>query len=366
MKLTKFFALALAALAFVGCDTEKNPGSGSNEQKPTGDATLVANNNSVEVDTPIEFTVTAADGTDLTAEAVIYDKSHDYTVVDNPFTPTVDGEYEFYAVVGTIITNSVKVSVVPTIPALPEDAQPENTVFNHRILLVDHTGNTCGFCPHMMKALKNVAETDDYHSKYYEAMAHTYSNGDPAFSGAASAVTNHFGVTGYPALTFNFHHTARADANSGESFIMGQIDQLWKADGADAGIAAAATLASASVIVNTEVKAAVANDYRITAWLLEDGIYAKQTNATEEWMNTHDNAIRQRVSSNDISGVDLGAIAAGETKSTALTLNIVGNKWNRDNLKVMVIVSAKNAKGQFEVANVAICPMNDVVTYDYK
>ena len=361
MKLTKFFALALAALAFVGCGepTPDEPGV-----KPTGDAVLVANNNSVEVNTPIEFTVTAADGTDLTAGAVIYDKSHDYVVVENPFTPTLDGDYEFYAVVGNIITNTIKVSVVPTIPALPEDSAPANTVFNHRILLVDHTGNTCGYCPQMMKALETVSKTGDYHTKYYESMAHTYSNGDPAFSGAASVVSNHHGVSSYPTLTYNFYHTTQSSYN--DAHIMGQIDALWKAEGADAGIAAAATLASKSVIVNTEVKAAVANDYRITAWLLEDGIYAKQTNATEEWMNTHNNAIRQRVSSDDISGVDLGTLAVGETKSTALTLNIVGNKWNRDNLKVMVIVSAKNAKGQFEVANVAICPMNDVVTYDYK
>ena len=364
MKLTKFFAFALAALAFVGCETDTPGGGGGGEDKPAGDAVLAANNNSVEVNTPIEFTVTAADGTDLTAEAVIYDKSHDYAIVENPFTPTADGNYEFYAVVGSIITNTIKVSVVPTIPALPEDAQPANTSFNHRILLVDHTGNTCGYCPQMMKALKTVSETGDYHSKYYEAMAHTYSNGDPAFSGAASMVSNHHGVNSYPTLTYNFYHTTQSSYN--DAHIMGQIDALWKAEGADAGIAAASTLASSSVIVNTEVKAAVANDYRITAWLLEDGIYAKQTNATEEWMNTHDNAIRQRVSSDDISGVDLGTLAAGETKSTALTLNIVGNKWNRDNLKVMVIVSAKNAKGQFEVANVVICPMNDVVTYDYK
>ena len=363
MKITKFFALALAALAFVACDTD-NPGEGGGGNKPTGDAVLVANNNSVEINTPIEFTVTAADGTDLTAEAVIYDKSHDYVVVENPFTPTFDGDFEFYAVIGSIITNTVKVSVVPTIPALPEDAQPENTAFNHRILLVDHTGNTCGYCPQMMKALETVSKTGDYHTKYYEAMAHTYSNGDPAFSGAASVVSNHHGVSSYPTLTYNFYHTTQSSYN--DAHIMGQIDALWKAEGADAGIAAAATLASKSVIVNTEVKAAVANDYRITAWLLEDGIYAKQTNATEEWMNTHDNAIRQRVSGDDISGVDLGTLAVGETKSTALTLNIIGNKWNRDNLKVMVIVSAKNAKGQFEVANVAICPMNDVVTYDYK
>ena len=360
MKLTKFFALALAALAFVGCGDDK-PEQGV---KPTGDAVLTANNNSVEVNTPIEFTVTAADGTDLTADAVIYDKSHDYVVVANPYTPTMDGEYEFYAVVGNIITPSIKVNVVATVPALPEDAQPANTSFNHRILLVDHTGNTCGYCPKMMEALKTVSETGDYHSKYYEAMAHTYSSGDPAYSGAANVVSSHHGVNAYPTLTYNFYHSTTSSYN--DAHIMGQIDALWKAEGADAGIAAAATLASTSVIVNTEVKAAVANDYRITAWLLEDGIYAKQTNATAEWMNTHDNAIRQRVTSDDISGVDLGTIAAGETASTALTLKIVGNKWVRENLKVMVIVSAKNEKGKFEVVNVAICPMNDVVAYDYK
>ena len=89
MKLAKFFALALAALAFVGCG-EKTTDSGG--VKPTGDAVITANNNSVEVNTPIEFTVTSADGTDLTAQATIYDKSHDYVVVENPFTPTMDGE----------------------------------------------------------------------------------------------------------------------------------------------------------------------------------------------------------------------------------------------------------------------------------
>ena len=360
MKLAKFFALALASLAFVACGGDK----GDNTSKPTGDAVLTANNSSVEVNTPIEFTVTATDGTDLTAQASFFNKTADYAQVSNPFIPEMDGDYEFYAVVGTILTNTVKVSVVPTIPELPADAQPDNTSFNHRILLVDHTGNTCGFCPQMMLALKEVEETGDYHSKYYEAMAHTYSTGDPAYSAAAAAVSNHFGVNNYPTLTYNLYHSTTSDRNA--AHIMGQIDALWKAEGADAGIAAAASLAATSVIVNVEVKAAVANDYRVTAWLLEDGIEAKQTNATEEWMNIHDNAIRQRVDSDDLSGVDLGTMAAGETKDVALTLRLVGTKWNRDNLKVMVLVNAKNSKGKFDVANVAICPMNDVITYDYK
>jgi hypothetical protein len=123
--------------------------------------------------------------------------------------------------------------------------------------------------------------------------------------------------------------------------------------------------ATSSVVVNIEVKAAVENDYSVTAWLLEDGIYAKQTNATEEWMNTHDNAIRQRIESDAISGINLGTIAAGQTKSTAVVLKITGKDWVRDNMKVLIIASAKNSNGKFEVANVVTCPIGDSVTYEY-
>jgi hypothetical protein len=67
-----------------------------------------------------------------------------------------------------------------------------------------------------------------------------------------------------------------------------------------------------------------------------------------------------------ISGYDLGTINAGETASTAMTLKISTNRWNRDNFKVMIIASAKNQSGNFEVANITICPVDGVVTYDYK
>ena len=70
--------------------------------------------------------------------------------------------------------------------------------------------------------------------------------------------------------------------------------------------------------------------------------------------------------SDDITGVDLGNIAAGEKRATAVTLKISRTDWVRDNMKVLVITSAKNAKGKFEVANVAICPIGGSVTYEYK
>lgn len=360
MRFTKFLAFIVAAATLaVGCGGD-NP---ENVDKPKGGATLKADVQSVEVNNPITFTVTAEDGTDITAEATIFDKTHNFAEVSNPFTPTEDGKYEFYAVAGNAITETIEVVVLPSIPALPADTNEASTEFKHRILLVDHTGNTCGYCPKMMLALKEVSETGDYHSKYYEAMSHSYASSDPATSASANAISSYFGITSYPTLTYNFAYSTSSSYNA--EHIKSQIDAQWK-ESADAGIAASASLATSSVVVNAEVKAAVENEYRITAWLLEDGIVANQTNGTEEWMNTHNNAIRQAVKTNPISGMELGTIKAGEKASLAMSLEITSSKWVRDNLKVMVIASAKNANGKFEVVNVAICPVDGSITYDYK
>ena len=357
MKFTKFIALiAAAATLFAGCEPTPQ------EDPVSAVAKLSVVKNVLEVNTPIEFIVEDEAGNDVTALATIYDKNI-FEEVSNPFTPTADGKYKFYAVYGDAITNDVDVIVTPTVPALPEDAKPESTEFNHRILLVDHTGNECGYCPKMMAALKQVAETGDYHSKYYEAMAHTYKQSDPASSSAAFAVSGHYGITNYPTLTYNFYHTTTSSYNA--EHIKSQIDALWK-EYAEVSVAASTSLATKSVVVNTQIKAALTAEYSINAWLLEDGIEAKQTNATADWMNIHDNAIRNVATTEPLSGYELGTIEAGKSVEQALSLDITSTAWNRDNLKVMLIVSKKNEKGKYDVANVAICPLNQSISYDYK
>ena len=357
MKFTKFFALVAATVAMFAACTP-----GGDATTATGDITLSAET-VVEVNTPIHFVVKDSSGANVTNDATIYDKSHDFAQVENPFTPTVDGDYTFYAVVGDAISKDFKVTVTPEVPALPEDTDAANTSFKHRILLVDHTGNTCGYCPNMMKALKEIEESGDFDGKYYEAMSHSYANTDPAFSGAAASISSHYGLQGYPTLTYNFYHPTSSSYNA--EHIKGQINALWK-ESADAGIAASTNLAAKSVVVNAEVKAAVDGEYSITAWLLEDGIYAKQTNATDEWMNTHNNAIRQAATTSPLTGYELGTLKPGETAEQILNLTIARDTWNRDNMKVMLIVSKKGDNKKFDVANVVICPINDSVTYDYK
>jgi hypothetical protein len=361
MKLIKFFALiAASASMFVGCEPTPQ------EEPASADAKLSVVKNVLEVNTPIEFIVEDVDGNDVTAESVIFDAIA-YDEVPNPFTPTADGKYSFYAVYGDAISNHVEVVVTPTVPALPEDAEPANTSFKHRILLVDHTGNTCTYCPRMMMALKEIEEDEKYHGKYYEAMSHSYSQSDPASSSAAFAVSGHFRISERPTLTYNFYHSIQSSYNA--EHIKNQIDALWK-ESADASVTASTSFATKSVVVNTAVKAAVAGEYSITAWLLEDGIEATQagapTGADWDWMNIHNNAIRSAATTEPLTGYELGTIEAGKSVEQVLSLDITSEAWNRDNLKVMLIVSKKNDKGKFDVANVAICPLNESITYDYK
>lgn len=358
MKLVKFFALiAASASMFVGCEPQTD--------EPTdesGDANLSVVSSVVEVNNPIEFKVEDLEGNDVTSMSTIFNGST-FDEVANPYIPTADGKYKFYAVYGDAISNYVDVVVTPTVPALPEDAEPANTSFKHRILLVDHTGNTCNYCPRMMMALKEIEEDEKYHGKYYEAMSHSYTQSDPASSSAAFAVSGHFSIKDYPTLTYNFYHSTTSSSNA--EHIKNQIDALWK-ESADASVTASTSFATKSVVVNTAVKAAVAGEYSINAWLLEDGIEAKQTGATAEWMNIHNNAIRNVATTEPLTGYELGAIEAGKSAEQVLSLDITSTAWNRDNLKVMLIVSKKNDKGKYDVVNVAICPLNESITYDYK
>lgn len=367
MKITKFLALLCAASMFaVGCDKTPDEPDGP---KPTGDIVLTATPATGEVGQPITFTVTS-NGVDVTESSEIFN-SKTYDKVENPFTPTIDGEYSFYAVNGAAVSPVCKVTVTAEVPELAEDTDKANTAFKHRILIVDHTGTQCGWCPYVMDALHQLGE-GDYGDRFHEAMAHTYNASDPSYSAGAMQVSNAIKRnSGYPDTNVNFYvgvNNLGADITGWISAFKNQIDKVWQAEGANAGISIATVETSDSVLVNLEVKAAKEDDYRVACWLLEDDVYGKQSGAYETWQNTHSNGIRNitGVRNNaDISGDDLGKIAKGATAQKVVNIPIISTKWVRENLKVLVIVTAKNSSGKYDVVNTAVCPINEKVGYDY-
>lgn len=371
MKLLKSILICVLSLWVLNsCDNTSAP-----EEVPViqGDIVLTADTDQIRSDgsDAVTFTVTVTDSEgkehDVTKYAEIYVDSQLHALSTNIFTTDKEGEYVFYAIYGLSISEEIKVTAINDMPDLPADPQEDNLSFRHRMLLVQHTGATCSNCPRMMESLKNLAEDTSYNGLYHHVASHSYNDGeqDDAYSEAARDLSMVYNTTGnYPMLTFNL---TSVSAGTDLTEIRNQIDML-KKEKADIGIAASAKIAGDDVLVNIEVKAAVANSYRVAAWLLEDDIYSFQYGMTESWQNHHDNALRYaagRSSQLSFAGEKLGTLSAGE-KAGKMFVMPVEEGWESENCEVLVVVTAADSNGNYDVANCALCQLGGSIMYDYK
>lgn len=366
MKLTKFFAFAFAALAFVGCD-EKTPDQKEPLPTPTGDIKLAADKTAVEIGDTVTFTVTDAENQDVTSQALIYDEN--FNEVGSQVTFNESGSYSFFATVGSANSNYVSVVVMAEVPEVPEDPQPENFTFNHRAIVIDQTGVNCGYCPNATDQLKTLENTE-WHKYYNEVTCHagSYAGGDPGNSAAANAL-NQFQssmISGYPCILVNFYGKPNG---YGYNDIIKVLQPYVQKDGVDVGISLAVTGDESCVYAAAQVKSGVAQEYKITAWLLESNIYSpNQSGATKDYHKIYNNALRNmshEYSKTNVQG-DSYTFEANEVKDLAFELEMISNKWKLENMSVLVIVSAKDANGRWEVANSAVCKINEAKEFEYE
>ena len=366
MKLTKFFAFAFAALAFVGCD-EKTPDQKEPLPTPTGDIKLAADKTAVEIGETVTFTVTDAENQDVTSQALIYDE--DFNEVGSEVTFNESGSYSFFATVGSANSNYVSVVVMADVPEVPEDPQPENFTFNHRAVVIDQTGVNCGYCPNATDQLKTLENTE-WHKYYNEVTCHagSYAGGDPGNSAAANAL-NQFQssmISGYPCILVNFYGKPNG---YGYNDIIKVLQPYVQKDGVDVGISLAVTGDESCVYAAAQVKSGVAQEYKVTAWLLESNIYSpNQSGATKDYHKIYNNALRNmshEYSKTNVQG-DSYTFEANEVKDLAFELEMISNKWKLENMSVLVIVSAKDANGRWEVANSAVCKINKAKEFEYE
>lgn len=371
MKKTLFMAL-LAPVFLFGCqgvtpDDSETPGGGSTSDLK-GTITLYADHDIIMADGSYatELTVLLTDNSgvehDVTSAVEIYYEGNDEPIASPKFKTSVEGEYDFYAVRGFDISNTVSVKAVKGVPALPKDSEPDATDFRHHMLLVQHTGNECPNCPRLMDVLKKLAGDEAYNSLYYHVASHSYNESDAAYSSAASTLSRALNLPGYyPWLTFNLTTNEALDLAE----IKAGIDELSK-DVADAGIQASSALIGNTVYVNVELKSAVASKYRVAVWLLEDNIHSMQSGATASWQNMHDNCLRAMAGSTkneSIYGKPVGTVEPGETYEFIASLDMESG-WKAENCKLMIAAVAGN--GDYDLVNCTICPVDGSVSYDYK
>lgn len=336
---------------------------------------LTANSTTIRHGETISFSVAYADE-DVTSEATIYDY-YTKSEVTNPYTPSEVAERVFYATYNNRTSKVLTVNVIPEYtPYLPEDAQPESYDFNQRLLIVDHTGVGCGYCPNMKSVLKSLEEDESYGNKFNVVYAYSYNQSEACYSSASKTFWSYYKevcsssympLTGYPSATFNYCRNFAA----APSHMKTKIDEYWD-ENPSASVALAATIKDGKYIVNVEVKSAVAQNIHLALWVLEDDIYAKQSGGTTEWMNTHHSVLRDCLtdaSKSDISGVDFGYIQANTTMSRVYQFDLFeAAAWKSENFKLIAVISSPNDEfdNRYEVIDTAMCKIDGTAAHEYK
>ncbi len=260
-------------------------------------------------------------------------------------------------------------AVTFAVPERPADSQPDNTSFVHRAMLTQFTGLGCGYCPYMIAALETLSENTDYASKYVLTVAHTYS-GDPYHPGVN--VDDAMGIKSYPAVVCDMGRKIDNYGYEANITNLKKMIDLSMAAPAKAGISAAMDVRDNTLVIRMTVKAAETNDYRVGAWVMEDGLSGHQYNygMTGDYdFDTHNNVIRvvdSRYAPNNISGHAVGTLGAGKLADKLFVINL-DPAWKQENMHVALFVTALDEKGNRYVTNVvAVDSLTGTIGFEYE
>ena len=320
------------------------------------------------------LTVYTADGTDVTSESVIYiitgynsknePEFAQYAHTDYKFTADKVGEYKLMASYQALITESpLAINAIDMqVPSAANDPKPSSTSFVHRAFLNQYTGTACGYCPGMVRVLRD-ALTDEYADKAVLAAIHSYNSSDPAYLSAPKS-------SSYPYLDVDMSRGFSYDG--GASSLRDIINQRTSTP-AKVGISANPHYEKDRLVVRVSVKAAVTGSYNLGVWFLQDNLYGMQTDnlgitVGDDSYNKHNNCVRLADSRylNSYAGYPLGEIKAGETAERTFLLNI-NSRWkltDLNDLHFAAFVTTLEGRS-YTVVNAVDCPYDRPTEFDY-
>lgn len=377
MKKLKWFnllALLCGCLFFAACSGNdgdgEEPGGGGGSSL---DGKLVLSASAAFINSDgkdaSEFTVKKGD-TDITDKATIYQGTT--ALKSTSFATDKAGEYTFFASYEGEISDKITITAIDGIPSVPDDSQPAKfDGFKQRVLAVQSTGTWCQFCPYMIAGIESYLKSN----KTGDALFVAAHNSDIMANKYSDVVNNWLKINSYPTLSLNIDsknqvsHAATPDATA--QAIERAVSATMSGN-VNAGISASVsgTENEGTLTVRARVKIATTGQYRIGAWLLEDGIKADQTNSTGLTgdFSTHNNVLRLS-SAKSAYGDKLGqddASKKGSIEEYICTLNLAEAKVaSLAKCRVVIFVSTPK-DGKFVVDNVVTCPINGSLAFEYE
>ncbi|MBR2065173.1 MAG: Omp28-related outer membrane protein [Bacteroidales bacterium] len=330
----------------------------------------------------------------ITEEVIFFDGSN--KIIDIPdfkFYAAEPGEYEIWANYGTYNSEKIAIKAISIeIPETPDDPNPGSTDFKTRVLMTEFTTTGCSYCPNMKILLHDAMADKTVADKVVFTTCHSgLINGKPDPAYIKTTFDDFCNITGFPTVNFDMYYSFN-NYTIDKSVMQQMIDEFHSTkENVAAGIAVNSILNGSELVIKVTVKAAEEGQYRVGAFLLEDGIKGNQSGgAAQEWMNTHDDVIRyidSKYGKDQYYGHLLGILEKGKAADHVFLWNLDeiwstgaengriygGYKWNpfvEENLHLAIFVStvATDEKGNeyYYINNIIDCPVNGKTPYEYR
>lgn len=258
-------------------------------------------------------------------------KTHTFSVGANPLFEVRSGVVVFCDDAGTCIPLAVSQKARQG-TAYQMDWSKD---FYHRSLVMDFTGTWCGFCPRMQRGMHMLSE--EYPDKINMVAMHD-ANSTLSFNGTTS-LASLYKVSSFPNVIFD----GRCKISNGgyKEDNYNSLLSAYKESVAGLPTVSATGLSSTLSGENLQVYADVyvkkAGSYKITLFLLEDGIVAAQADNDNGASNDyiHDHVARMALTS--FTGDEFKASSDNSTVSFSYSASLP-TKYKKENLTLLAFV----------------------------
>ena len=213
----------------------------------------------------------------------------------------------------------------------------------HHSLGMRFTATWCGWCPYMNESFYKAQ--DRLGSRFEIVNLHS-SDSDLAFAGT-SALSSQYKVGGYPTgmVDGRIDIDNSTDTEYGADLVVQAVEQTEDIYPVVTSVGLSSTVSGRNVTVSADVYAILAEEYKLTVLLLENGIVSPQklfyTNGSQTVVSdyVHDNIARVVVSAS-VSG-DAFTAGAGETSHFTFPAVTLPEECNLANMTVLGYVQRK-------------------------
>ncbi|MBO7300147.1 MAG: Omp28-related outer membrane protein [Tidjanibacter sp.] len=270
------------------------------------------------------------------------------------FTTTESGSYIFKATYLDLVSEEVEITAAPYVSNFLSR-------FDRHICVMDFTGAWCSFCPDGYRTLMGVINNPYAGFKDIVTVLalHDDTGGkDPMALGVTNAIHAAFGLGSYPAFLTDLRSGGLL--TEGLEKIRESFYESLDEYPAQCDVKIVSSVEGDIATVEVTLFAELAGDYRVSVWLVENGVVGPQNDGASVYDSWNHEHVARALLSDNWRGDALGTLAKEQEQTKNYTYTL-GVNWKVADMSVVALAITPDGY----VNNVAECALGESVDYKY-